>query len=523
METEQVTRTRAYFISSFIMSLYLFLILGVFPLTYKYQYYEMDDWKYRFFRDTSMACVLVLFFFFFAVVLWRIEQDRWQETKKRVFYNISILDKAVLLYFISTTVSFLLTDFKKECFSGSSGWYMGYLSQILFVAVYFLVSRAWEFQYEYIVLLLAVSAVVFILGILHRFDVDILDIYGNLALKYKIEFLSTIGQSSWYSSFLCTVFPLGLYLFFIADKGWIRLLSGIYSCLAMLTLVTQNTDSAFLCLAAVLLLLFYLAFDGQKQMRRFLQVLMLVSGSFTLMGLCQRWFSEEMIPLDSISVFVSQGWVAPVTFGCLLVLYNCIKQPLSRKYFWIFVAVMGAVTVWMILFIVLNSTGVLRLWFGYQNVDNYLLFTDEWGNRRGFAWRFTCEAYMQQSVLQKVFGIGPDGYYFYNKSIPELAIQVRDFWGNLALTNAHNEYLTKLYNIGLVGLVSYIGMLGGAIYLFVKKRTEHILLPAFAICVVSYMTHNIFCYEQVCCTPFTYILMGFGSNLIYNNVKKRTY
>ena len=186
-------------------------------------------------------------------------------------------------------------------------------------------------------------------------------------------------------------------------------------------------------------------------------------------------------------------------------------------------AVMGAVTVWMILFIVLNSTGVLRLWFGYQNVDNYLLFTDEWGNRRGFAWRFTCEAYMQQSVLQKVFGIGPDGYYFYNKSIPELAIQVRDFWGNLALTNAHNEYLTKLYNIGLVGLVSYIGMLGGAIYLFVKKRTEHILLPAFAICVVSYMTHNIFCYEQVCCTPFIYILMGFGSNLIYNNVKKRTY
>ncbi|MBO5486441.1 MAG: hypothetical protein J5988_05865, partial [Eubacterium sp.] len=87
----------------------------------------------------------------------------------------------------------------------------------------------------------------------------------------------------------------------------------------------------------------------------------------------------------------------------------------------------------------------------------------------------------------------------------------------------HNEYLTKLYNLGLFGLVSYVGMLGSAIWLFVKKRREHILLPAFALCTVSYMVHLIFCYEQVCCTPFLYILMGFGSNLIYNNVKKSTY
>lgn len=552
METEQKKHSKAYSVSSFIMSLYLFLILGVFPFSYKYQYSGMDDWKYKFFRDSSMACVLVLFFFFWVVALWRIEKDRWQETKAVIFRNVTILDKAVLLYFISTTVSFLLSDFQKECFYGASGWYMGYLSQILFVAVYFLVSRAWEFHHEYIVLLLAVSAMVFILGILHRFDVDIMGIYGNLALKYKMEFLSTIGQSSWYSSFLCTVFPLGLYLFYAADALWIRLGAGVYSCLSMLTLVTQNTDSAFLCLAAVLVLLFYLAFDGKKQMQRFLEVLILISGSFSLMGICQKVFVDYMIPIDPLSVFVSQGWVSPVVFGSLLILYGWSSfkrsgsvqgentesgavvldtelknitetQPLSRKWFWILMLGISAGILLMILFIVLNSTGILYSHFGYQNVDNYLLFTDEWGNRRGFAWRFTCEAYGQQPLLQKLFGVGPEGYCFYNNSIPELSQQVRDFWGNLALTNAHNEYLTKLYNIGITGLLSYMVMLGSAVYLFVKRRKEHILLPAFALCVVSYMTHNIFCYEQVCCTPFFYILVGFGSNLIYNNVKKSAY
>ena len=114
-------------------------------------------------------------------------------------------------------------------------------------------------------------------------------------------------------------------------------------------------------------------------------------------------------------------------------------------------------------------------------------------------------------------------FSFYNKSVPELLEQVQAFWGNLSLTNAHNEYLTKLYNVGIFGLLSYLAMLGSAVYIFIKKRTEHILLPAFALCVVSYMTHNIFCYEQVCCSPFFYILMAFGSNLIHNKEWKGTY
>ena len=177
----------------------------------------------------------------------------------------------------------------------------------------------------------------------------------------------------------------------------------------------------------------------------------------------------------------------------------------------------------MILFIVLNSTGFLYTHFGYQNVNNYLLFTDHWGNQRGFAWRYTWEAFSEMPFLRKWIGVGPDAYSFYAESVPEYAAQMEAFWGSLTLTNAHNEYLTKLINVGIFGLLSYLFMLGSAIYIFVKNRKEHVLLPAFALCVVSYMAHNIFCYEQVCCTPFFYILFGFGGNLIHNKIKKSTY
>ena len=95
---------------------------------------------------------------------------------------------------------------------------------------------------------------------------------------------------------------------------------------------------------------------------------------------------------------------------------------------------------------------------------------------------------------------------------------MRGFWGNLILTNAHNEYLTKLINVGVSGLLAYIFMLGSALVLFLKNRKENPLLPAFALCIAAYMAHNIFCYEQVCCSPFFYIILGLGGNLLHKKI-----
>ena len=130
---------------------------------------------------------------------------------------MSALDIAVLFYFLCNSISFLLTPFKEKGFQGSDGWYMGFLSQILFVGIYFMLSKAWKYQKWVLWLFMASSGMVFLIAILHRFDVDIFNIYGELSLHYKILFLSTMGQASWYSSFLCVTFPAGLYLFFISE------------------------------------------------------------------------------------------------------------------------------------------------------------------------------------------------------------------------------------------------------------------------------------------------------------------
>lgn len=545
--------------NNFIISLYLFVMLGFFPLYYRYQYANMGDEKYRIFLYASSVCVVISFLLYLGrmVLSYRATMKKVAVGKNSTAKSVSKknmdikknicsnpLDFAMILYFATSILSYLFTEFKEFAWKGAEGWFMGLLSQILFVAVYFLITKTWSYRPWALRLLGISSVLVFIIAIFHRFDVDILPIYGNLKDHYKVQFLSTMGQSSWYSSFLCTVFPIGLFIFFNERDKRKRTWAGIYSAISMMSLVTQNTDSAFLSLFAVMMVLFYLSFDGK--MKEFMEVLILIFASFCFMGICQRIFAARMIPLDTLSLFMSQSicvWIALFTVtGIYLWVYRkilfvkkktkthkkdkkkeIIQKPLSKRIFWLILAIVTAVVLLVLLFIVVNTNGILQNIIGYQSTNNYLLFDNQWGNGRGFAWKFAVATYAEMSFLHKLFGVGPDCFSVYAASVPEYLEQMKGFWGDLVLTNAHNEYLTKLYNIGIVGLLAYITMLITGFVTFMKNRDKNPILPAFALCIAAYMAHNIFCYEQVCCTPFFYILLGIGSNLIHNQTKKSAY
>ena len=76
------------------------------------------------------------------------------------------------------------------------------------------------------------------------------------------------------------------------------------------------------------------------------------------------------------------------------------------------------------------------------------------------------------------------------------------------LTNAHNEFLNLLICIGAGGLISFLLLLGAGARRFYRIGKTHpeILMGLLAIC--SYAAHNFFCYQQVCCTPFLFLILG---------------
>ena len=423
------------------------------------------------------------------------------------------------------------------------------------------------------------SALTFLFGILHRFDIDPLGMYEGLNLNQKIEFLSTIGQATWFSSYVCTVFAAGVILFYISEKKWIRIVTGMYSGMSFAILVTQNSDSAFVAIGGIILLLGYYSLSDIKKWCRFWQIMSLMWGTFAGVGILQKVFSDRAIPLDTLSVLFSQSTVTWMMFGgslmFLLFYGKCYQKELIKKktgekvtngkegdkkrlfsgkseiegnknwnkekgskeksetgrimaitriiYLGI-LFLLAAEVVLILIFIYLNTKGFLLDWFGYQNTNEYLLFDYHWGSNRGSTWIICWEAFEALPLFQKLFGVGPDCLSEYIYTIPESRDFLNNLWGEgVRLTNAHNEYLNSLLCYGVVGVTAWLSVLIGGITYFYKKAKDNPFMLAFALCITGYACHNIFCYQQVCCTPFLFIVLGIGESLTksenFNTIK----
>lgn len=501
--------------------LYLFLMLAVFPLYVKNQYDGIGNTKYSFFFKSTTVYLAISVFVYSVKKLLEVKKN------KKVFLqgleDSSILDLCIFSYGILVLLSYILSDYKEYALKGAAGWEMGLLSQMMFVGIYFFLSRQKLSQLPVLVAHLVGSALTFLLGILHRFQIDPLGMYEGLNLDQMREFLSTIGQATWYSSYICTVFPLGLVLLdVVKEKKW-RIPILAYNGISFGIIVTQNSDSAFAALAGILVLLVLWSCKEKEKWLDFCRIMILMWGTFVVIGVLQKLFWQKAIPLNELSLFFTQGWFSKVMLVLSLGVYLLIKrlpQKKSEKLMKISTVTvrMGLLLILLlipatILFIYWNTKGQLLEWFGFQSTNNYLFFDGHWGNNRGSSWMLAWQEYLRLPSYQKLFGVGPDAFSQYLYSVPEVQQRLQELWGNLRLTNAHNEYLNSLICYGSFGLITWLTVLIGGITIFYKKAEKNPIMLGLALCIMGYACHNIFCYQQVCCTPFLFIALGVGESL----------
>ena len=234
--------------ASGLTGLWAFLLLTAFPLYAPEQYSRMGIHKFEFFLGISAACLLPA-----AVFSMIGKPDGCLKRRKRI--GMSVLDWAMLAYLAACLLSWAFAIDRQQGWTGISGWFMGLRTQIFFVLIYFLVFRVLCVGTFWKKALLAGhllgAGTVFLLGVLHRFRIDPLDLYRGLDDSVQLLFLSTIGQASWYSGYVCLALVPGAVLFFAANKTGVRLAAGLFCALGFSTVVTQNSDSAFAAMGAL--------------------------------------------------------------------------------------------------------------------------------------------------------------------------------------------------------------------------------------------------------------------------------
>lgn len=489
----------------------------VVPLYAPEGYHKIGDAKFDAYRmvvipGLSLLIVLGIFYLIFTIR----EKQKW---------HLSITDFFVMGYLLCTLLAMVSGGFYDTVFWGSNGWNMGLFAQVSFVLFYFFLSRFGKYYKTILAVFGVVAAVIFSIGILHRMLIDPTGFYEELSYEQKAQFLSLLGQATWYASYLVVILPVAIGIFLYSKKRMVQMISGVFTMLGFMTLVSQNSDSAYFALAG-----FFLVFLWDGVRRRdtlfcyFLVISMFLTAGKVMNVLLQIHPNPEFYYDFMTELVLTSGitWVLLfISVAVCIILYLRRKKSsypekalcIVRNGIYLLTAIGIVVAV---VLIILQTKGLLPAYIAEKlNHLSYVKWDDQWGNGRGRIWTFSWKVFTEESVLHKLLGIGPDCFSSYLDSYYQADVEL--LWGEKILTNAHNEWLTTLINVGIAGFLCYVG-----IFLTGIRRTmQQSILSAcdgmekgirigIVASMVSYMAYNFFCYQQVLCTPFIFLLMGIG-------------
>lgn len=503
---ERKERTK---ISSYIITLYAFIIFCIYPFYYENGYYNMGTAKCRFYLTMSVIAVLTLLV---AIVIDLIMQKK----ENNVVYElkkISITEKLLYVYVAIILLSYVFSNFKENVLWGATDWYIGTIPLLLMASLACFSMHMWKEQKWLKYGCLMVSGVVFLLGICNRFS-----FYPIPIEPANPGFISTLGNINWFCGYMSVVSPIGTSLFVLTEDKeckykWQKWLLISYMLIAFMAGFCQGSESVFLWNAALLIALFWIAMKNTVRIKKWLLMICMwgMSGQFVriLKTLFPEKYNYDTSAFIDTDVTLAIVLIAICLYSIMhfywkeekelpIVLQNGIRRILLAAF------VIG-ILLWLVLAVYNTNVAIPYL------MENSLFLLDEkWGNGRGIIFKISFELFDRMSPLQKLFGVGADGFSAFAYSIPEMQAYLQSYFGESILTNAHCEIITNLINLGILGTVLYLGVFVSFVARCMKKGEKNPYLYMPAVCVICYFANNLISFAQILNIPFLFLILGIG-------------
>ena len=495
---------------------YLILILAVMPFYNRDGYSHIGTDKSVFFNSTSVYIGRVLApitVIYLVVLILKLKKKVWKTLKD----NLSVTDLFAAGYGLTLIISYLCSDYRSSALWGATGWYMGFWPQMFLVLTYFFVSKLWKPRKWVLYLGLAASVTVFALGYLNRFGVD------PLRMDIGIDsFISTIGNINWYCGYLVSIFFAGAALLWQQDvkRPWLKLLLMLYVTVGFGSLVSQGSESGIVTLGIVIVVMFCLSVRDSERMLVFWQEMTLLGCACLITYILRTVGPRDNFSYDTgIAELLTTG---PIPFIMTLlsfcVLAGTYVSVKNRRYTGKVPDILAKVVVSILAVGIIGVAVLTAINTFYPGsigpLSKYPLFTfsEDWGSSRGATWSAGWRCFAEQNVLHKLIGVGPDAMsaYLYRDGSAELLQQVQDKFGSATLTNAHNEWLTVLTNMGVLGLLAFGGMMSTAIYRYLRKVGKLRIVCACGICLLAYTVNNVFSFQQAMNVSTIFVILGMG-------------
>jgi DNA polymerase-3 subunit alpha (Gram-positive type) len=307
--------------------------------------------------------------------------------------------------------------------------------------------------------------------------------------------LSTLGNNNWLSGYYSVMLPLSLSLFCKAAEEGRRaasILLGGGNVLVVMMLFLQGSDGGVMVACVTLWICFW---SSRKKNGLWEPLLVLLSGACVGMLLwgkvMQSRGTYDILLQDGIArkMAVWQGWFL-LAVVCLLFCGIHYALPEKKKRALQIGALCGSL---------LLAAGVI-IWYILKLQGSDFA---EWGNRRGMLWQMAWQGFCRGDLKQKLLGVGPDCFAAYLEQVLPGGTVLFDkgYFADSIFTNAHNEWLTTLINLGALGTTAYAAVFLTALRKYRRNSMAIMLL-------FTYGMHSLISFQQVLNTPFFFLLLG---------------
>lgn len=516
-----------YSVKQALTNYYLLVMFTLFPLFFTDAYFNIRHDKYYFFIILTGILVVAEFLIIMTASVEKpLEDTKLEKPKpKHLYEEFSFMDWAFIAFLGINIISTLLSANPMDALLGTQGRNNGLLLMTFYTAAYFMITRCFKY-FEYIFVALAFgSMIVYALAILNAFYVDPLGMFTQLSDQQTItDFTSTIGNKNLLSSYICIAMPVMIAMSVITEKTLLRAIYLVATGLGFAALMTADSDSGILGMAVFMIIYLIWFSKSVVRLKRFLlsaTVMLLFAKLLRLFSLCFNDKSKGFDKFQEIFVYSNIGWillaVCAVITGLLYLLdYKKPNITLLKAVPIVLTVIFGLCAAVLIGLVIYFSCIDTKTDLG--SFERIIRFNDRWGTHRGFMWIRSIWIFGDASFIEKLFGNGPDMFYWaFSPYFDDLSK-----YGDGSTNAAHNEYLNYLITIGLTGLLAYLAILCGTIKNAVKYAKENPMLIVCVSAVICYAVQAIVNLYQPITTPLFFIFIALCEAFVRNTKAEKS-
>ncbi len=521
--TESIPEHPKYQIKNAVVNYFLLLMFSLFPLYLaifadgNFPFIHFDnafgsirhDKYYLFLILTGI--LLVVEVMLFVTYSEKTKSPDKLEHKKSIFSTFSFVDYAMLALLLTSAVSALFSPYIQTALFGEpNGRNNGLLLIVFYVIVYFLITRFYYYMEYVFAVFAAASAVVYLLSVLNGFYIDPLGTLSLLSAKQANDFISTIGNKNLLSSYICISLPIIVCMSVHSKNKIARIIYLVSAGFGFMSLMVSDSDSGILGIGVFLSV--YLIVYSRKisRLKRYFLTLSVMLASAKILRLFSLLMGDkykEIGSLQQMFVFSNQGFIllgicALITVLLYLADYKKPNLVLPKAVPVILSVLLAAAVIGVIAAVIYFSTVDTKTNLG--SFERLLRFNDKWGTHRGYMWIRSMQIFGDASIWQKLFGTGPDTFYYpfspYFEGLQK--------FGDSSTNAAHNEYINYLITTGIFGLAAYLAFVGGAVVRAVKTAARNPIAIVFIAAVAGYSAQAFVNISQPITTPLFIIFVA---------------